>query len=52
MKEQFTPMDCRQTVISNPIYMSREQFEDYAFLIPEEDEVRKRLVIVDFVKEE
>ena len=51
MKEQFTPVDYRQYPILNPIYISREQFEDYAFLIPEEDEIRKRIIIVDFVEE-
>ena len=51
MKELFTPVDCRQTVIANPIYMSREQFEDFVF-IPEEEDIRSRIIIVDFIEEE
>lgn len=49
MKDVFTPIDSRQTVILNPIYMSCEQFEDVAW-IPEE--VRSRIIIVDTVEEE
>ena len=49
MGDVFTPIDCRQTVIINPIYMSREQFEDIAW-IPEE--VRSRIIIVDTKEED
>lgn len=48
MKDVFTPIDSRQAVILNPIYMSREQFEDVVW-IPEE--VRSRIIIVDAVEE-
>ena len=51
MKDIFTPLDCRRAVIPNPIYMSREQFEDFVF-IPEEEDIRSRIVVVDFVEEE
>ena len=44
MRDVFTPLDCRQTVILDPIYVSREQFMDAAW-IPEE--VRSRIIIVD-----
>ena len=49
MRDVFTPLDCRQTVILNPIYMSREQFEDSAY-IPYE--VRRRIIIVDVEKDD
>jgi hypothetical protein len=48
MRDVFTALDSRQAVILNPIYMSREQFED-AVWIPEE--VRSRIIIVDVVEE-
>ena len=48
MKDIFTPLDCRRAVIPNPIYMSREQFEDYAYI---SDEVRSRIIIVDTVED-
>ena len=53
MKEKIikTPADSRYTIneIVDPIYISREQLEDMRY-IP--DNVRRRLVIVDFIKEE
>lgn len=53
MKEKIikTPVDSRYMIneIVDPIYISREQLEDMRY-IP--DNVRCRLVIVDFVKEE
>ena len=49
MKTVFTPVDSRQDVILNPIYMTRDQWE-CAYYIPEED--RSRIIIVDFKEEE
>ena len=49
MKTVFTPVDSRQDVIRNPIYMTRDQWE-CAYYIPIED--RSRIIIVDFVEED
>lgn len=49
MKTVFTPVDSRQGVILNPIYMTRDQWE-CACYIPMED--RSRIIIVDFKEEE
>ena len=46
MKTVFTPVDSRQDVILNPIYMTRDQWE-CAYYIPIED--RSRIIIVDFM---
>lgn len=50
-KDIFRPADSRYTIqeIVDPIYMSIEQYRD-AYYIP--DEYRRRLIIVDFIKEE
>jgi hypothetical protein len=47
MKTEFTKLTSRATA-ETPIYMSREQFEDAAY-IPEE--ARSRIIIVDFEEE-
>lgn len=53
MKEKIikTPADPRYTIkeIVDPIYISRDQLECMRY-IP--DDIRSRLVIVDFIKEE
>lgn len=53
MKENIvkTPADPRYTIqeIVDPIYISRDQFECMMY-IP--DEYRRRVIIVDFIKEE
>lgn len=49
MKTVFTPVDSRQNVILNPIYMTRDQWE-CAYYIPMED--RSRIIIVDFIEED
>lgn len=50
-KTVFRPADSRYTIqeIVDPIYISRDQFECMMY-IP--DEYRRRLIIVDFIKEE
>jgi hypothetical protein len=50
-KAIFRPADSRYTIqgIVDPIYISRDQFECMAY-IP--DAYRRRLIIVDFIKEE
>ena len=48
MKVEFTKLTSRAT-IEAPIYMSRKQFEDAAY-IPEE--ARIRIIIVDFEEED
>lgn len=48
MKTVFTKLTPRATT-EPPVYMSRIQFEDAAY-IP--DEYRSRIIIVDFVDEE
>jgi hypothetical protein len=48
-KTVFTPVDSRQGVILNPIYMTRDQLE-CVYYIPMED--RSRIIIVDFIEEE
>ena len=49
--ERFRPADSRYTLeeIVDPIYMSIEQYRD-AYYIP--DNIRHRVVIVEFVEEE
>ena len=49
MKTVFIPVDSRQDVILNPIYMTRDQRE-CAYYISMED--RSRIIIVDFIEEE
>lgn len=51
MKTKLRPADSRYTLeeIADPIYMSIEQYRD-AYYIP--DNIRPRVVIVEFVKEE
>ena len=49
METAFIKLGRNQKIIANPIYMSREQYEDAAY-IPEED--RSRIIIVDFKEEE
>ena len=49
MKTIFTKVSPRQEVIADPIYMSRTQWEDAAY-IPEE--YRSRIIIVDFMEDE
>ena len=48
MKTEFTKLTSRVTT-ETPIYISREQFEDAAY-IPEE--ARNRIIIVDVVEED
>lgn len=49
MKMQMTKVDPRQDVILDHIYMTRDQWE-CARYIP--DDVRSRIIIVDFIEED
>lgn len=50
-KDVFRPADSRYNLqeIVDPIYISRDQLECMAY-IP--DEYRRRLIVIDFIKEE
>ena len=48
MKTVFTKLTTR-SVVEDPIYISRTQWEDSAYIL---DEVLNRIVIVDFKEEE
>ena len=51
MKTVFTKADQRQDVILEPVYMTREQWEDgLARALP--INVISRIIIVDFIEEE
>ena len=51
METVFTKADQRQDVILDPIYMTREQWEDgLALALPAN--VISRIIIVDFIEEE